>query len=261
MTNISIAVATCHPELHETAKQLAVKLDLPCEFEISKTYHYLLIVTPEYIGLQNPHTKSKPVYIDFLSPQLQIRRKQASLRKEMLAKALGLKNKSPKNIVDTTAGLARDSFILASLGFEVTLLERSPIIFVLLENAITRAKQDPKMSIIMKRMNLIHANAIDWLKFHNKPDIIYLDPMFPERKKSALSKQDMRIFHEVVGHDLDADELLRVALTCATERVVVKRPRLAPALAELKPSLTMQGSSNRFDIYLTSSHGYITLSN
>src|SRR5262249_40442587 len=151
-------------------------------------------------------------------------------------------------------GLANDSFVLASLGFEVTLLERSSIIYTLVEDAILRAKKDPRIAPIMDRMHLVHTDAITWLptlKEQNQPDIIYLDPMFPERKKSARSKQKMLMLHDIVGEDPDAEALLKAALTCAVKRVVVKRPRMAAALTvNPAPSFSLVGSSSRFDVYL-----------
>lgn len=268
MTKASIAIYATSPELNQTAEALAQKLQLRCIPQETHDYDYLLLLTPHFLGLQKTNSKAKPLTIDFLSPKMQYRRKQASLRKELLARALGLKNKTPRHIVDATAGLGRDSFILASLGFEVHILERSPIIFALLEDAIKRASHDTETGAIVKRMHLMNVDAVTYLKTlipnpspraQNTPgegrppcpDIIYLDPMFPESKKTALSKQDMRIFHDVVGEDCDGDQLLKAALTCATQRVVVKRPRLAAPLAGLKPSFSMEGSSNRFDIYLT----------
>lgn len=200
------------------------------------------------------------IHIDFLSKKITHRREHTSLKKETLAKAMGLKG--PKDaltlrnlprIIDATAGFAQDSFILASLGFEITLLERSTTIYTLLTAAMTQAKQDPNVEPIINRMHLIQTDSIQYLaslKSKEKPNIIYLDPMFPERKKSALNKKEMRFLHETVGDDPDADQLLRIALACATERVVVKRPRLALPLADLKPTYCLAGSSSRFDIYL-----------
>lgn len=191
--------------------------------------------------------------IDFLSAKMRYRCKNASLKKETLARALGLKKSSPKTIIDATAGLARDSFIIAALGFEITLLERTPVIFKLLQDAMHRAKQDEKTALIIARMHLYEADSILFLKKLSPadyPDVIYLDPMFPTRKKSALPKEDMRLFHDIVGADADAETLLKIALTCAKERVVVKRPRLAVPLAGFEPSFSMKGSSSRFDIYL-----------
>ncbi|HLB57500.1 MAG TPA: class I SAM-dependent methyltransferase [Gammaproteobacteria bacterium] len=241
----TIAVFTSHVGLQSDAKQLARELQLPFIAEKTSDYEYLLILTPAYLALQK--AKSKPLYVDFLSKKMQYRRQQMSLRKEALARALGLKKQTASWIVDATAGLARDSFILASLGFEVTLLERSPLIHALIADGIRRASKDSAV----QRLHLIQADAIDWLThLKNKPDIIYLDPMFPERKKSALSKQDMRIFHDVIGDDTDANDLLKTALACAKERVVVKRSRLAPALLGPLPHFSQCGRSSRFDVYL-----------
>ena len=189
-----------------------------------------------------------PFVIDFFDKTLQYRIKQASIKKEAIARAMGLKSHTSPLILDTTAGLGRDSFLLASLGFQVQMLERSPIIHALLKNAIVRAAALPAI----QKMHLTLANAITWLnESTEKPDIIYLDPMFPERKKTALPKQSMLIFHDIVGDDLDASLLLTKAIACATKRVVVKRPRLATNIsAHCAPSFSLTGSSNRFDVYL-----------
>lgn len=199
-----------------------------------------------------------PLYIDFLSGKMTYRRQHASLRKELLARAMGLKGNLQPKIVDATAGLGRDSFILACLGFEVTLLERSAVIHAELEDAIQRALQDSLASPIIQRLHLIKTDAITWMEncpVSERPTIIYLDPMFPERSKSALVKKEMRLFHDIVGDDPDADALLPAALACTTQRVVVKRPRLAASLMDLAPSFSMKGSSSRFDIYLKGHNG------
>jgi 16S rRNA (guanine1516-N2)-methyltransferase len=261
MVTPSIAVFAESPALNTKAQELAIQLHLPVVSENTNHHDYLLIVTPDYIGLKKTGMKSNPLYIDFLSEKMRQRLKQATVRKEMLARALGLKSTVSKYIVDATTGLARDSFILAKLGCKVTALERSPIIYILIKDGIQRAAKNSEYAGIMQRLCLINTDSIQWLSAPNikqQPEIVYLDPMFPERQKSALSKQDMRIFHEVVGNDLDASALLKAALACATERVVVKRPRLAPPIANLKPAFSMEGSSNRFDIYLIKrdSHGH-----
>jgi 16S rRNA (guanine1516-N2)-methyltransferase len=244
-----IAISYTSPELRNKAEQLADKLQLaiatnPPDFE------YLMLLTPDYLGLQKTGDQSTPLYIDFLSPQMQFRQRNASLKNESLARALSLKKNPTAKIIDATGGLARDSFILASLGFDVTLLERSPIIHALIADGIQRA-QDTLDS--MQRLHLIHANAITWLAQladNARPDIIYLDPMFEERKKSALPKKEMLIFHDIVGDDTDSAQLLNAALACAKQRVVVKRARLAQPLNEIKPSYSTKGNSCRFDIYL-----------
>jgi 16S rRNA (guanine1516-N2)-methyltransferase len=254
----NIAVYPTTQDLESYAKNLAHDLQLPLVTHPEQYYPYLLLVTPDYIGLQNQAARSQAVYVDFLTKNWRLRLQQLSIKKEALARALGLKN-SLKNqtrpsIVDATGGLARDSFIIASLGFDLILLERSPIIYTLINDGMKRAERDPSLQAATKRLRTVQTDAIIWLnqlEDQDKPDIIYLDPMFPEKKKSALPKKEMLIFHDIVGDDLDADSLLYTALTCATKRVVVKRPRLSNYLkASCAPSFSLTGSSCRFDIYL-----------
>ncbi|MDR3478891.1 MAG: class I SAM-dependent methyltransferase [Gammaproteobacteria bacterium] len=247
-----IAVFSETTDLKQQADALAQHLSLPVA-ENPDDYDYLLILTDQALALKKNGVKTLPLVIDFLSGPMTYRRQHASLKRETLARALGLKGHSTDKIVDATAGLGRDSFILASLGFHVQLLERSPIIQVLLEDAINRALPDPQVGPIVSRMHLCKMDSIHWMQQQTidmRPQIIYLDPMFPERSKSALVKKEMLMFHEVIGDDPDAGELLSVALTCATKRVVVKRSRLSAPLLGRIPSFTMEGSSSRFDIYL-----------
>ena len=82
-----------------------------------------------------------------------------------------------------------------------------------------------------------------------RPDVVYLDPMFPERTKHALVKKEMRLFRDVVGDDMDADALMELALEVARKRVVVKRPRKADSVAGRKPGYQLLGKSSRFDVY------------
>lgn len=178
------------------------------------------------------------------------RSQQATLRSELLARAIGIKPCHHPKIVDATAGLGRDSFILASLGYRIIMLERSRIIYPLLEKALADAKL--KMTEVISRLVLIHTDAISWLKntAHDRPDVIYLDPMFPERKKSASVKKEMAILQELLGKEHDHVILFQTALLTAKKRVVVKRPRLSANIGEIAPNFTLNGKSSRFDVYL-----------
>ncbi|MFZ2314218.1 MAG: class I SAM-dependent methyltransferase [Gammaproteobacteria bacterium] len=246
-----IALTTSYTNLTTQAELLAKQINIPFVPIEDGQFDYLLVLTPDYLGLIQPHLKKQtPFYLDFLSDKLQYRSKQAGFRKESLARAIGAKPQDQLRIIDATAGLGRDSFILAALGFEVTLVERSPILYALLQDALKRASLDTEMGPIFARMHLIHANAIEYLA-SQEADIIYLDPMFPSKQKSAAVKKEMAILQELLGKDPDADQLFKVAFSCARKRVVVKRSRLAPNISELNPSFSMTGKSSRFDIYLT----------
>ena len=169
----------------------------------------------------------------------------------MIAKAVGIAPGIRPTIIDATAGLGRDAFVLAELGCAMTLIERQPLIAALLEDGLQRASADPEVGPIVARMKLLLGNAIELLTAWNDeaPQVIYLDPMFPHRDKSALVKKEMRLFRPLAGDDDDAPALLDAALALATHRVVVKRPRKAPAIAGKPPGYTLEGKSSRFDIY------------
>lgn len=157
-----------------------------------------------------------------------------------------------RRVVDATAGLGRDAFLLACKGCEVTGVERSPIIAALLDDGLRRALADDRVGrVIGDRLRFIHADARHYLRAlgpGDAPDVVYMDPMFPERAKSALVKKESQALRGVVGADDDAAELLAAARAVALRHVVVKRPRHAPPLA---PDVTRacEGKSTRFDVY------------
>lgn len=203
----------------------------------------------ELVPLQDKGT----VWVDFVGGALAHRRKFGGGRGQPVAKAIGIKGDYLPHLLDCTAGQGRDAFVLASLGCEVTLLERSPVAWLLLDDGLRRAREDAQTAEIAERMTLIRADAGKWLL--NPPqdiafDVVYLDPMFPEPDKRAKSKKEMAAFQTLIGGDVDADSLLEPARRIAGKRVIVKRPRHAPWLAGVKPNFVFEGESTRFDGYL-----------
>jgi len=199
--------------------------------------------------------KIGPVYVDFVSGKARHRLQFGGGKGQAIAKAVGLHKIKQPRIVDATAGLGREAFVLASLGCEVTLLERSPILHALLADGLQRALhcEDVDLRNIASRMQLHHADAQVWLHSLSAaayPDVVYLDPMFPERRKSAQIQKEMRFLHAIVGEDPDANDLLSIARQRCHKRVTVKRPRLAPALADYAPAFVIQGKVVRYDVYL-----------
>ncbi|MEO0510221.1 MAG: class I SAM-dependent methyltransferase [Verrucomicrobiota bacterium] len=201
-------------------------------------------------------TKVLAIEADFTGATVSYRRKHGGGSGQMIAKAVGIKSGYVPAVLDATAGLGGDAFVLASLGCEMTLIERVPSVRAILRIGLQRAKEhqeDAQLVETLERMNLLEFDSRDYLKLlpeKSRPDVIYLDPMFPERTKSAAVKKEMRVFHELVGADSDACELLPLALESVRCRVVVKRPRIAPVLAGASPSYVLKGKSNRFDIYV-----------
>lgn len=193
-----------------------------------------------------------PVRAEFVTGKMGYRREHGGGAGQMVAKAVGLhKTKARLHILDATAGLGQDAFILASLGCKVTLFERNPVIHALLADGLSRASLNVDCAPIIERMTLCPDSSIEWLERagSNAADVIYLDPMFPHREKSALVKKEMQVFQSIVGSDDDSGQLLQVALNCATYRVVVKRPRKAEAIAGREPTTRIEGKSSRYDIY------------
>ncbi len=193
---------------------------------------------------------------DFVTGASRHRRLYGGGIRQALARAVGLSGNFKPLVADLTAGLGRDSFVLASLGARVILIERNSAVSALLADGLDRLRQratlDAVLADISGRLTLCKADAKDWLSDfdeQDRPDAIYLDPMFPERGKSANVKKEMAIFHDVVGDDADADALLEAALEVAHYRVVVKRPRRAPPLADRTPGFSIDGKTTRFDIY------------
>ena len=192
-----------------------------------------------------------PVLVDFVEGAAAHRRVFGGGSGQMIAKAVGVQAGVRPVVLDATAGLGRDAFVLASLGCRVDLIERQPLVAALLEDGLARAATDPEVASIVANMQLHCGNAIELMAAwtDEPPQVIYLDPMFPHRDKSALVKKEMRVFRPLVGDDQDAPALLEAALALATHRVVVKRPRKAPAISGAKPSYALEGKSSRYDIY------------
>lgn len=192
------------------------------------------------------------IFVDFADGAVAHRRKFGGGRGQAIAKAVGLKQGQTPFVIDATAGLGRDGFVLASLGCKVELVERHPVVYLLLADGLKRAYKDDEIGIWMQqRMHLLDVSGISTLEEQQHfADVVYLDPMYPHREKSALVKKEMRVFQSLVGADLDADKLLKPALAIAQKRVVVKRPDYAENLDNLKPSTVIATKKNRFDIYV-----------
>lgn len=172
-------------------------------------------------------------------------------RNQPLAKAVGV-SKGMRSIMDATAGWGIDTQMFLGWGFEVTALERNPVLAALWEHAIKNVR-DAHLRGALERLDFKEASAIEFLRSSEDCwDVIYLDPMYPERKRGKLAvKKEMQIFRHLLGDDLDADALFELAKSKARHRVVVKRPKHAEHLLEQTPDLIVKGTVVRFDVYLS----------
>ena len=190
------------------------------------------------------------------------RLKRASIKSEMIARACNLAEKP--SLIDATAGLGHDTLLMAHLGAHVSLIERHPILFTLLEDSKNQASNDPFLNNIVSRIDLIFADSEQYLSKcvaeNHTVDVVYLDPMFPQRdqnqntiKKQAQVKKQMQLLHMLLPEDgeMDLGDYLLVLAQQIAKRVVVKRPRLAVFLNEQEPNHQWQGDACRFDAYFS----------
>lgn len=174
------------------------------------------------------------------------------LRAELLVRAAGSSMAvNPQLAVDATAGLGEDSLLLAAAGYHVLLCERNPVIFLLLQDSLRRAAKNPALAKAVGRMNAINANSIQVLtsfaQAQDRPDLVYLDPMFPGRQKSASVKKKLQLLQLLEEPEDNEELLLEAALRAAQRRVVVKRPVKGPWLAGVAPAHSVAGKAVRFD--------------
>lgn len=209
-------------------------------------------------------TQLSPLFVDFTSGALLHRLKHGLSKNQPLAKALGLKSLAPEHgpfVIDATAGLGTDTLVMAALGCRVRAIERSDVIYELLFDGKNRldekaqASEDDALILLSQRFSFEHGDSKEIIRTLelDPPDVIYLDPMYPDegRSKSALPKKPMQMFRRLLDGDDDAEELWSLAMLKAKKRVVVKRPLKAPALGTVKPTHSFEGKTARLDLYLS----------
>lgn len=226
------------------SQQLATALKLPLASAAD------IVLAFQGSRLEARMAGAKPLWVDFLGADTG--RRRSNRHTDPLARAVGRKQPLPR-IVDATAGLGRDAYVLASLGYDVVALERCAVLHSMLENGLACAAAEiGGGSQASKRLRLVAGDARDYLSSlspEQLPDVVYMDPMFPSRTKSALVKKEMQFLQRLLGAEADAGSLFEVARSVATRRVVVKRPVKAPPLAG-EPSYRVPAGRVRWDVYL-----------
>ena len=275
---ISLALLAVSAADVPLAAGLARELDLPIvpvdtDPAACEAYDVLLVVAGGVLALQQTPRLGRsaaarkkpgrrptagvlpgPVAVDFGSEAMRHRRRSG--HNELLGRAVGVQGRRQPRVLDATAGLGRDSFVLADMGCAVTLCERNPVIAAMLARALqaTLSGGDDWSGAVVRRMSLVAGDARG-LSPHQLAaiDVIYLDPMFPRRDKSAAVKKEMALFQALLagaGSEQVADELLPWALAQDVARVVIKRPSRAPFLGGRPPSHSVAGKAVRFDVHV-----------
>ncbi len=177
------------------------------------------------------------------------RLRQGRLQQELLVKAARIKGATEPTAIDCTAGLGEDSLLLAAAGFSVTMFERDATIAALLADALERAAADARLADIVSRMTLVAGDSLAGLAdLDFEPDVVFLDPMFPARTKSAAVKKKFQLLHHLEQPCEEEDALVKAALAAHPHKVVIKRPAKGPHLAGMKPSYSIQGKAVRYDV-------------
>ena len=251
----ALRIYASDPALSRQAATLAGHTGLRTTTSMPKSESFLHLTSQ---GLSfcplSEREKMKELRVDFTTSAWSRRLKK--VRKEQLIQAMGRNDPEKTTVIDATAGLGRDSFLLAAAGFTLKSFERNSILAALLFDGLKRTAgyADTRAGI---RIILHCADARKYLQTKKSvADIIYLDPMFPPRKNSTKVKKELQIIQQIVGNDANYEELFSLALQNADKRVVVKRPKRGPWITSMHPSYSVQGKTIRFDIYLTGSADY-----
>lgn len=178
--------------------------------------------------------------------------KQSKLAHELLVRAARVKGVETPHAIDATAGFGEDALLLAAAGFHVQLFEQDPVIAALLADGLARAAEHPQLAPIAQRMRLTQGDSVQALQARAsmdvaKPDVVYLDPMFPARTKSAAVKKKFQLLHHLEAPCTNEEELLLAAIAAKPRKVVIKRPAKGPYLAGIKPSYSITGKAVRYD--------------
>ena len=259
-----VMVYTEYAEFEAAADALAEKLAVPFCSDPEQAQSFarsdlLLHLTKEGLCLEGAGLRLLP---DFSSMRPRILK--GNLQKEFLAKVSRIKSpdgeKQQLYAIDATAGLGEDSFLLAACGYQVCMYERDPVISALLEDCLHRAAKDPQLAPIASRMRIVQGDSIQALRTLARrretqdenaviPDLIYLDPMFPQRRKSGLIGKKLQLLQKLEQPCMEEADLLQAAMEVHPRRIVIKRPLKGPYLDGKKPHYSLEGKAIRYDCF------------
>lgn len=260
----------------KSTADLAESTGLPLVSADEREYPYTLQWVEKALTLRHHQQKrTVDINIDFTAGRALHRLKFGGGHGQPMARAV--KSRDKPLVCDATAGFGKDAFVFASLGCEVVLLERSTVVHALLKDALQRASLNSETQSIAARMHLYHEDSSllpgNW-PHTTKPQVIYLDPMYPDAKRVAKKEiqtlrallEKTRLDNTLVDESLvdeslvdknpadksKDDAMLLSAARATASRVVVKRPRKAKPLTDATPSGNIISPNTRYDIYSSS---------
>ena len=228
--------------------------------EIFSELHFVL-APPAYEGaclvlreegpvLRGPHPSALQLSVNFMDSALRARKRQFQPRKELLLRALGTNRPLPR-LVDATAGLGRESFLLATYGFEVEAWEKNPYLYVLLSLAAEQLFAHLGLAMEQRRLHFRFGDSEKFL-LSQAPELhplVYFDPMFPEGKKSAQVKKNMQVLQQLDLSSADPLASLHRLKAHGLAKIVIKRPRAVPILDTALCSRYYENDTLRFEVY------------
>ncbi|MCX7552418.1 class I SAM-dependent methyltransferase [Marinicella sp. S1101] len=228
-----------------STQQRLAQLDLSADAVVAALpAHLTLSLIDGVLSLCDPQKTQSTLSVSFNQADL-LYRAQGHLGGEHVVKACQIRGQKNIKLLDATCGLGIDSYLLHQAGFVVTAVERHPLIHALLKDALVRYENEHQRQLFQ----LLYQDSKS-LMDQEVYDVIYLDPMFPPKRKSAKNKKGMQLFQDLNhSHADEAVEMVEHALKARTKRVVIKRPQKAPTVTKFKPTFQIPGKTCRFDAY------------
>ncbi len=255
--DFKVTIVCLAPMRLAQAQALAAHLGLPLSDQAAQADYHLL-VDADRLSLQQVGSPHKPLSVEWVGGRMGYRTQRDLSLRQPLARAIGITAHKRPSVLDATAGFGRDAWLLAALGCQVQMLERSPLVVALLADGLRRAFASP-VRPIAERLRLDCANATTWLRerSHAAPliEVVYLDPMYPHTTKTALPAKEMQLLRGLLGEDRDSSALLEAALAHARQRVVVKRPSHGASIDGRAPDFAIHSPNTRYDIYRVQAKG------
>lgn len=241
---MNVAVLNRNELVCERSALLAARLNVPVVYELSLNFEFYLEYRNDLkLVLLSRDLPKADVSVDFGHDFAKLSRSKAFSKGSLLGKAIGMGGGGNPTVFDATAGLGRDFLVFLGMGLRVIAVEKSPLVFELL--------MDGQARYPFERLRILHGDSQFFMKGIDaeRPEVVYLDPMYPEKKKRSLPKKEMQLLQKLLGADDNGPDLFAAAIAFATQRVVVKRPCNAPPLAG-RPTHSFSGKAVRFDMYL-----------
>lgn len=177
----------------------------------------------------------------------------AGRKSELLLQAC--KSNQGQYIIDGTAGFGHDALLLASTGADVAMVEKHPVIALLLHYEYQLMLSNKNWLKLLSRIYIYYGDFINTINKLNKADIIYLDPMFPNNSYTAKVNKNMQLLHDIASPPTIDDE--KFLFNCAINNIhdngklIIKRPINTPFLANKTPVQSYSNDAIRFDKYLS----------